>query len=759
MQIHVSRRFPFLHIHKEPVTLLERIESKRRRGVYIALFFFFGLIFLAFGLLFAFQTYVVYAEDLVSKDRLLNRHFRGLIIYDKNNQIIYESDGAHEVGNVSITAVPRVAKYATLAVEDAQFYDHQGFSWGGIFRSIALNFQKSNAYAYGGSTITQQLVKNALLDDRSKSYTRKLKELVLAVGVDKRYSKDQVLEMYLNSSYYGRGAYGIGEASLAYFGVPIEKVSLAQAAFLAALPNAPSTLSTNTDLAIKRQLFVLQRMHDEKFITATDMEEATKEKLTFVERKIVQGKYPHFSLYIRQRILNQFGEDSLERFGYRVFTTLDSRVQDLSQEEVTKQVRNLAKNKVTNGAAVVLNPKNGAIMAMVGSADWDNDAIDGKVNITLSNQQPGSSFKPYIYTRAIERKLITAATQLDDTPTDFGGNYKPKNYDGKFRGKVTTRRALANSLNLPAVQTMKMVGVEDGLNYAKSLGVKSLGEPSNYGLSLVLGGGEVTPLEMTTGYATLANTGIYNQAYAIEKIVDKYGQTIYIHEHEPQRVANEGAVYITTNILSDNTARQEVFGSTSLKLPSGRPAAVKTGTTDEYRDAWTIGYTPSLVVGVWVGNNDNTEMDSVAGSLGAAPIWKDIMEGTLKDTGFEQFARPPGVIEGEMCSLVEKRVNDNGQEKLFYEFNSAREVYIAGSVESNCNSVRKQVQDLQAGMGLTDPSVLQPNVAGDSTNRPFATPSFVPINQTNDLSQRLAEMQRDMDQELRELRRDRKRNR
>ncbi len=711
MYIHFSRRFPFFHIHKEPENLLERIEGKRRRGVYIALFFFFGLIFFGLTILFAVQTYVVYAQDLVSKDRLLNRHFHGLIIYDKNNKVIYESDGAHDVGTVSISAIPRDVKYATLAVEDAQFYQHAGFSWSGILRSIALNFQKSSTTAYGGSTITQQLVKNALLDDRSKSYTRKLKEIVLAIGVDKRYSKDQVLEMYVNSSYYGRGAYGVGEASLTYFGIPVEKVSLAQSAFLAGLPNAPSVFGDNFDLALRRQRFVLQRMHDEKFITDTDYNAALQEKILLIQRKIVQGKYPHFSLYVRQRILSDYGEDALERSGYRVFTTLDSRIQDIAQDAVSKQVKNLAKNKVTNGAAIVLNPKTGGILAMIGSADWDNDQIDGKVNVTLSAQQPGSSFKPYIYTRAIEQHRITAATQLDDTPTDFGG-YSPHNYDMRTRGKVTTRRALANSLNIPAVQVMKMVGVSDGLAYAKALGLKGLGESSDYGLSLVLGAAEVTPLEMTTGYATLANTGVYNPSYAIEKIVDKYGKTIFTHDHKPQRVANENAVYITTNILSDNTARQEVFGPTALKLLSGRPAAVKTGTTDEYKDAWTIGYTPSLVVGVWVGNNNNAAMDSVAGSLGAAPIWKDIMEGALEKTSFEQFNRPPGVIEGEMCSLVEKHVQDNGQDKKFYEFNSAREVYIKGSVESNCDAVRKQVQDLQAGLGITIPNTLKPAVVG-----------------------------------------------
>jgi penicillin-binding protein 1C len=738
MHIHFSKRFPYFHMHQEPETLLDRIESRRRRGVYIVLFILLGLVTVGLGLVFAFQTYLVYAEDLVSKDRLLNRHFKGLIIYDKANHIIYESDGAHDVGTISISAIPRNVKYATLAVEDAHFYDHAGFSWGGILRSVALNFQSSNAYAYGGSTITQQLVKNALLDDQSKSYTRKLKELILAVGVDKRYSKEQVLEMYVNSNYYGRGAYGIGEASVAYFGMTIDKVSLAQGAFLAGLPNAPSLFSENFNLAIKRQQFVLQRMRDEKFITDTDYDEALKEKISVVERKIAQGKYPHFSLYIRQRILGQYGEDALERSGYRVFTTLDSAAQDIAQEAVTKQVAELAKNKVTNGAAVVLNPKTGGILAMIGSADWDNDAIDGKVNVTLTPQQPGSSFKPYMYMRALEKNKITAATQLDDSPTDFGG-YSPHNYDNKFRGKVTTRRALANSLNLPAVQVMKMVGVVDGVSYAKSLGLTQLGEPSNYGLSLVLGAAEVTPLEMTTGYATLANNGMYNQAYAIEKIVDKYGKTIYAHDSKPVRVANENAAYIISNILSDNTARQEIFGPTSLKLPSGRPAAVKTGTTDAYRDAWTIGYTPSLVVGVWVGNNDNTAMDSIAGSLGAAPIWKDIMEGVLKGSSFQQFSRPPGVVEGEMCSLVEKHVNENGQDKKFYEFNSAREVYIKGSVQNNCDAVRKQVQDLQAGMGLTNPSVLQPAVAGDSTEQsvsPF--PTFSPDKQSNDISNRLA---------------------
>lgn len=740
--MHFSSRFPYFHIHKEPTTLLDRIESYRRRKIYAVMFVFFGLVIMVLGLLFAFQTYVVYAEDLVSKERLLNRHFKGLIIYDKNNQIIYESEGAHQAGTVSINAIPREAKYATLAVEDAKFYEHSGFSWSGILRSLALNFKSSSAYAYGGSTITQQLVKNALLDDRSKSYTRKLKEVILAIGVDKRYSKDQVLEMYVNSTYYGRGAYGIAEASVAYFGLPIEQVSLAQSAFLAGLPNAPSLLSGNFDLAIKRQQFVLKRMLDEKFITDKDYEIAMSEQVSIVDQKITQGTYPHFSLYIRQRILGQYGEDALERNGFRVFTTLDSKVQDIAQEAVSKQVLNLSSNKVTNGAAVVLNSKTSGIMAMIGSADWNNDAIDGKVNVALAKRQPGSSFKPYIYLRALEKNKITAASPLDDSPTDFGGGYTPQNYDRTFRGKVSTRRSLANSLNVPAVQVMKMIGVEDGVEFAKALGVKSLGPSSNYGLSLVLGAAEVTPLEMTNGYATLSNGGQYNQAYAIEKIVDKYGKTIYSHDSKPERVANENAVFVISNILSDNVARQEVFGSSALRLPSGRPAAVKTGTTDNYRDAWTIGYTPSITVGVWVGNNNNSSMDSIAGSLGAAPIWKDIMEGVLKDTNVEQFKRPPGVIEREMCSLVEKRVVENGQEKVFYEFNSQREVYIKGSVESNCDAIRKQVKDLQAGRGLNDNRLLKPDVADESTEKIF-----------RDYAKRMTVMRGEMEERMSSMRR------
>jgi 1A family penicillin-binding protein len=666
--------------------------SRRRR--YILYFFcvvFVILLFVLGGLVYVIGTYAVYADDIVSKERLLNRHFTGLIIYDKDNTVIYESEGAHEVGTVNITDVTRDMKNATLAIEDADFYEHPGFSWGGIVRSVSLNFKKNDLYAYGGSTITQQLVKNALLDDRSKSYTRKLKEIVLAVGVDERYTKDQILEMYLNSSYYGRGAYGIGQAAEIYFDTSVDKLNLAQAAFLAGLPNAPSVLSADFELAKKRQSYVLTRMHEEKFITDTDLEEASKFEITLANRKVVTGKYPHFSLYVRQRVINTFGENSLDQFGYRVYTTLDSKVQDLSQEAVTSQVKNLARNKVSNGAAVVLNPKTGAIIAMVGSADWDNDEIDGKVNITLSHQQPGSSFKPFIYLRGLERGILTTATMLDDSPTTFPGDYKPKNYDGKFRGKVTLRRALANSLNLPAVQVMEKVGVVDGVNFAKNLGLKDLGEPSNYGLSLTLGGAEVTPLEQTAAFATLANTGIYNEPFAIEKIVDKYGQTIYVHEHKPERVANESAVYIISHILSDNTARQEIFGPSSLKLMSGRPAAVKTGTTDEYRDAWTLGYTPSLAVGVWVGNNNNTSMDSVAGSLGAAPIWKNIIEGALKGVAFENFARPAGVREGESCQLVQKKVIDNGQEKVFYEFSAAREVYIGEAKDENCSRIRREL--------------------------------------------------------------------
>lgn len=304
----------FLRKEQSPQTLLSRLKRRRRRFVYISLFFFVGLLLIGAGLISAMSIYTAYGADLISKDRLLNRNFHGLIIYDKNNTIIYESDGAHEIGAVTMDKIPRTVKFATLAVEDAKFYEHPGFSWNGILRSISLNLQKSNAYAYGGSTITQQLVRNALLLDQSKSYVRKFKELVLAVGVDKRYTKDQVLEMYFNSTYYGRGSYGIMDASLTYFDTPIDKVSLAQAAFLAGLPNAPSTFGDDSDKARARQQFVLKRMLEEKFITSTDYEEATKEALTFATKKVAIGKYPHFSLYIRQQIINTYGENALNRF-------------------------------------------------------------------------------------------------------------------------------------------------------------------------------------------------------------------------------------------------------------------------------------------------------------------------------------------------------------------------------------------------------------------------------------------------------------
>ncbi len=691
--MYLNRHFPFIHKRKLEPRVLRGMSRSRRIIIYILLAFLCILIVSVVGLIFVLGTYAVYADDLVTKERLLNRHFRGLIIYDKDKNSIYESDGAHEVGTAKITDVPRHMKNATLAIEDAQFYEHPGFSWGSMLRSVSLNVKNNSLYAYGGSTITQQLVKNSLLDDRSKSYTRKFKEIVLAVGVDKRYTKDQVLEMYLNASYYGKGAYGIGEASVIYFGIPVENLSLAQSAFLAGLPNAPSVLSTNFDRATKRQQYVLTRMHEEKFITDTDFEEAKSEKITLAQEQLVTGKYPHFSLFIKQQIIERYGEGSLDRSGYRVYTTLDSRVQDLSQSAVSKQVAALVNEKVTNGAAIVMDPKTGAIKAMVGSSDWNNNVIDGKVNITLSAQQPGSSFKPLIYLRGLDKGVITTATRLNDSPKTFQGDFNPKNYDGKFRGKVTVRRALANSLNLPAVEVMEKVGLVDGVNFSKSLGVKSLGDPSNYGLSLVLGGAEVNLIEQTTAFATLSNTGIYNEAYSIDRIVDKYGQTIFNHDHRPARVANENAVFIITDILADNNARQEIFGPSSLKLSSGRPAAVKTGTTNDYRDAWTIGYTPTLVAGVWVGNNDNTSMNSVAGSLGAAPIWKDIVDGTLKNTVVEKFSRPDGVAEGETCELVEKKVVDNGTEKKFYEFISTKEVFIKGSVDQNCGSIRKELND------------------------------------------------------------------
>lgn len=601
-------------------------------------------------------TYVVFASALGSKETLVNAKNTGTILYDRNGKVIYTTEGAHDVAYVSFDKIAKPLKDATIAVEDKDFYSHGGFSFEAILRSIYANFLNGDPTRYGGSTITQQLVKNALLSPH-KDFLRKFQEFVLSIEVDRRYSKDEILEMYLNSVYYGAGAYGVENAAQTYFGKDAGNVDLPQSAQLAALPVAPSALSPTAggdkDAAKARQELVLGRMADQGYITSSQRDQAKKQTFVFLSYKSYKPSAlnisPHFALYILDQLTSTYGEDYVGRSGLRVTTSLDLDLQNIAEKALKDQVARLKSNHASNAAMVAMDPKTGQILAMVGSADYENDAIDGKVNVVFADRQPGSSIKPIFYLKALENRQITAATVMHDVPTDFGGRYRPLDYDRKFRGDILVRFALGNSLNIPAVEMLKNLGVDSALEMAHRLRISTLNDPSRYGLSLVLGGGEVKLFDLTRAYGVMANYGNYVDSTPILKIVDKSGNTVFTPNPRKENLVDSQYTYIMSNILSDPNARAMEFGINSI-LRASHPAAVKTGTTENFRDAWTIGYTPNLVTGVWMGNNDGSFMDSIAGSLGPAPIWRNFMEQAEARLGWEDFKVPAGIQSQLVCT-------------------------------------------------------------------------------------------------------------
>ncbi len=596
-------------------------------------------------------TYIYFAADLQTKEGIMNRKDSGIVLSDRENEPFFTFYQARYKTFVPLAEVPKYIQQAVIASEDKEFYEHRGFSFRGIIRSVILNLRKSDL-AYGGSTITQQLVKNSLLHP-TKSFMRKYQEIVLAYEIERRYSKDEILEMYLNSVYFGAGAFGVREAAHIYFGKPARELTLAQSAFLAGLLPAPARFSPftgDTTLSSIRQQEVLEKMHQQNYITPEEEKKALQQKLIFNENQdTINTIAPHFALMVRQQLIDTYGEEQVIRSGFKVKTTLDRAWQKYAEDAVQRQVEKLAPNNATNGAVVVMDPKTGEVKTLVGSKDWYNNEF-GKVNLAATPRQPGSAFKPIVYASAFERGVITPASVLDDIPTSYPlnpGVYAPHNYDGKFRGKVLVRRALANSLNVPSVAVLSKLGIPPAVEMAKRLGVTTLGDSSQYGLSLVLGAGEIPLLEMTGAYEVFANAGFHNKPVFILSIEDKFGNSIYKYAPKPEPVISPEIAFLISSILSDNAARAELFGNT---LTISRPAAVKTGTTENYRDAWTIGYTPSLVIGVWVGNNNNKSMDQVAGSLGAAPIWRELMEHYLADTPVEAFVQPSTIIALSVCS-------------------------------------------------------------------------------------------------------------
>jgi 1A family penicillin-binding protein len=612
----------------------------------------------AFLIVVSVGSYIYFARDINDKERLMNRNSTGMVIVDRNDEIIFSYGRASNDTFLTLDEISDITIEAVIASEDKGFYDHVGFSPRSIVAAAIGNLLSNDLRRYGGSTITQQLVKNNLLYD-NKSFFRKFQELAISVAIERNYTKDEILEMYLNSVYFGEAAFGIDQAAEVYFGVEASELDLAQSALLIGLLPAPSTyspISGDIELAKEQQDRVFTRMIDNEFITTEEAEAASNQRLVFVEGGgFVQENAHHFTEMVRKELNERYGEEQVARAGYKVTSTVDMLYQKAAEERVASQIASLTWQGATNGAMVAIDPKNGEVIALVGSADWENEQF-GQVNMATSPRQPGSSFKPIYYAEAIEKKAITASTLIRDEAKTYGGTYTPRNFDNRFRGDVTARSALATSLNIPAIEVMSKVGLEETVETAQRMGLDTINDPSNYGLSLALGTAEASLLDMTNAYAAFANSGSHFEPTTVLEIEDKFGNEIYSNRPSPTRVQSPEASYIISSILSDNRARSPMFGN-NLTIPN-RTVAVKTGTTDDNKDAWTIGYTPSLALGVWVGDNENKPMQ-MGGSAVAAPIWRDSVQQILGSSRDESFLRPSQIETFFVCTV-------NGSYDEFY---------------------------------------------------------------------------------------------
>lgn len=665
------------------------------------------------GLALLFAIIVFFATQVPSPDELSNRNIaQATKIFDRNGELLYNIYQDQNRTPIKLADIPDYVKKATISIEDKDFYTHGGFSITGILRSF-FELVKNRSISGGGSTLTQQLVKNALLTGE-QSLTRKLKELILSIQVERAYSKDQILEMYLNEIPYGSTAYGVEAASNLYFGKSAKDLTLAEAALIAGLPQRPSVYSPyqHPDLAKERQKEVLRRMVEDKYITQSQADEAVKQELVYRTTQNQQGfKAPHFVLYVKEKLIEQYGDKMVEQGGLRVTTTLDYKIQEQTEKIVKDEIEKLKSSKIGNGAVVVLDPKTGDILAMVGSKDYFGDSspagceegvscvFDPNVNVATKPRQPGSATKPITYAKMLEKGYPTSQV-LMDVKTSFANgdqkDYTPVNYDGQFRGPVQIRYALGNSLNIPAVKALGITGVKDVMDLGYKMGIKNW-EPTqenvaSVGLSLTLGGREVTLLDLTSAFGTFANKGKHIESNSILKVTDVKGNNLNPPQRdtEGRKVLDEGIAFIISDILSDNGARTAAFGANSVLNVPGKTAAVKTGTTDRKKDNWAIGYTPSVVVGVWVGNNDNSDLDPkiASGVTGASPIWNKVMSTVLKDKPRESFDRPVNVNQLDIDGLMGGKPKDGSptRKEYFLSGSEPRDVSPAYQHLKTCKS-------------------------------------------------------------------------
>ena len=638
-------------------------------------------------------TYAYYANDISDQERLMNRNNTGLVLMDKNDEVFYSVGRAKHRAILPLDQISDSTKNALLASEDKDFYKHGGFSFMGIMRAVYGTITNRPQYG-GGSTITQQLAKNTLLT-ADQTFLRKYQELAISIAIEQQYSKDQILDMYLNSAYFGENAFGIEDAAKTYFNKAPKDLTLAESSMLIGVlpaPSAYSPISGSMEYAKERQNTVLTRMVTNKFITSEEKAAAASEELAYAgQTDALNNEAPHFSQMIIDELTKKYGEEQVARSGYQVRTTLDLNMQRQLADSVSSNMAFIQRNGGSNAGAVAIDPTTGEVRALIGSADWQNEEW-GKVNMVTTARQPGSSFKPIYYAEALAQGVITPATIYDDVATDFNG-YKPQNASRTFSGKISVRNALSRSLNIPSVKVMQDLGIDRAIKAAQRMGIE-IDDRQDYGLSLALGSVEAPLMQMTNAYAAFANQGQQYDPTIIKKIDNKFDRTIFTAKESAKGVQSAQGSYLISSILSDNNARAPIFGS-SLTVP-GHTAAVKTGTTDSSRDAWTIGYTPQLAVGVWVGNNDNAEMLN-GGSGMAGPIWRKAMGAMLKDTPNAAFPVPSGVVQKSVCRSNGGLANKSGDDTY-------NEYFMASALPKNtCTIEEPKVEECPDGQTGTPP--------------------------------------------------------
>lgn len=607
-------------------------------------------------------------------------------IYDRTGEILLYD--LHQ--DVKRTVVPfedisRNVKNASIAIEDDEFYTHYGIKPTAILRAILTNFFQGNLLSgQGGSTITQQVIKNSVLESE-KTVTRKVKEWILAIKIERVLSKDEILSIYLNESPYGGTIYGVEEASQSFFGKSASELSLAEAAYIASLPQAPTFLSpygTHKDELDKRQQLVLDRMLDNNFINQQEHDEAKAQKVEFQPQAVANIRAPHFVMYIREQLVQKYGEEVLSSRGFKVITTLDWDLQKEAERILYERgLTNITKFKANNAGLVAVDPKTGDLISMVGSRDYFSKDIDGNFNVTLANRQPGSSIKPFIYANAFSKGYLPDTVVFDvktqfsplcppDSSSSESPCYAPNNYNHKFIGPINLRNALAQSLNIPAVKVLYLAGLKDSLKLASDMGLTTLdpNDSGKYGLTLVLGGGEVKLIDMTYAYSVFANEGVKAEPRSILRIEDGRGNIIEENKVVTKKVLDRNIALMISDVLSDNVARTPLWGANSLVNFPNRSVASKTGSTNDSRDAWLMGYAPNIAVGTWVGNNDSSSMGPGLSGLIVTPMWREFMDIALKKLPEESFTQPTinkvgikPILRGEYIdtNLLFEQMQDN----------------------------------------------------------------------------------------------------